>query len=129
MVTSNWQIIGSHEVRFIFTCQNLIKLNLSCFRSISSGHEGPVSSLCFNPSPSSSLLVSVSWDKTLRVWDAVSSAASLTRETINLTADGLAVCFRPDGQQVAVASLDGHISVFDPHQVRNWMRKFFVFVD
>ena len=81
-----------------------------------SGHEGPVSSVAFNPSPSSSLLVSVSWDKTLRMWDAVSSAASLTRETVNLTADGLAVCFRPDGQQVAVASLDGHISIFDPHQ-------------
>lgn len=81
-----------------------------------SGHEGPVSSLAFNPNPSSSLLVSVSWDKTLRMWDAVSSAASLTRETVNLTSDGLAVCFRPDGQQVAVASLDGHISIFDPHQ-------------
>ncbi|EFX76049.1 hypothetical protein DAPPUDRAFT_249541 [Daphnia pulex] len=62
------------------------------------------------------LLVSVSWDKTLRIWDAVSSAASLTREAINLTSDGLAVCFRPDGQQVAVASLDGHISICDPHQ-------------
>ena len=82
-----------------------------------SGHEGPVSSLCFSPSPLSSLLVSVSWDKTLRIWDAVSSSASLTRESINLTSDGLAICFRPDGQQVAVASLDGHISIFDPHQV------------
>lgn len=81
-----------------------------------SGHEGPVSSLCFSPSPSSSLLVSVSWDKTLRIWDAVSSAASLTRETVNLTSDGLAVCFRPDGKQVAVATLDGHISIFDPQQ-------------
>lgn len=54
----------------------------------------------------------------MRVWDAVSSSASMTREAITLTSDGLAVCFRPDGQQVAVASLDGHISIFDPHQVR-----------
>ena len=75
-----------------------------------------MSSVAFSPSTDSSLLVSVSWDKTLRVWDAVSAAASLTRETINLTADGLAVCFRPDGQQVAVATLDGHVSVFDPIQ-------------
>jgi periodic tryptophan protein 2 len=82
-----------------------------------SDHEGPVSSLNFSPIPLSSLLVSVSWDKTSRIWDAVSSAASLTREAINLTSDGLAVCFRPDGQQVAVAFLDGHISICDPHQV------------
>ena len=59
-------------------------------------------------------MASVSWDKTLRIWDAVSSAASLSRETINLTADGLAVCFRPDGEQLAVATLDGHIGIFDP---------------
>jgi len=76
-----------------------------------------VSGVCFNPNPSSSLLCSVSWDKTIRVWDAVSSAASLSRETINLTADGLTVCFRPDGLQVAVASLDGHVSIFNPHEV------------
>lgn len=78
-----------------------------------------MSSIAFSPSPLSSMLVSVSWDKTLRIWDAVSSAASVSRETVNLTADGLAVCFRPDGKQVAVASLNGHISVFDPHQVLN----------
>jgi periodic tryptophan protein 2 len=82
-----------------------------------SDHEGPVSSLNFSSIPLSSLLGSVSWDKTSRIWDAVSSAASLTREAINLTSDGLAVCFRPDGQQVAVAFLDGHISICDPHQV------------
>jgi len=85
---------------------------------LSSGHEGPVSSLSFSPSISSSMLVSVSWDKTLRVWDAVDSAASLSRETISLSADGLAVAFRPDGQQVAVCTLDGHIGIFNPHQVK-----------
>lgn len=75
-----------------------------------------MSSVSFSPSPTSSLLASVSWDKTLRLWDAVTSAASVTRETINLTADGLYVCFRPDGKQLAAATLDGHISIFDPIQ-------------
>jgi len=81
-----------------------------------SGHEGPVSSVSFSPSISSSMLVSVSWDKTLRVWDAVATAASLTREAITLSADGLAVAFRPDGERVAVCTLDGHIAIFNPHQ-------------
>lgn len=73
--------------------------------------------MCFSPSITSSMLVSVSWDKTLRVWDAVATAASLTREAINLSGDGLAVAFRPDGDQVAVCTLDGHIAIFNPHQV------------
>jgi len=77
-----------------------------------------VSGVAFCANPASSLLVSVSWDKTMRVWDAVASAASLTRETIDLTADALAVCFRPDGLQVAVATLDGHISIFDPMEAK-----------
>jgi len=110
-LASYWKCSGIHLSKFVMLLLNQV------FLKYNSGHEGPISSVAFNPSPSSSLLVSVSWDKTLRMWDAVSSAASLTRETVNLTADGLCVCFRPDGQQVAVASLDGHISIFDPHQV------------
>jgi len=50
------------------------------------GHEGPVSNIAFNPSPASSTLVSVSWDKTMRIWDTVET--SVSREAITLTADG-----------------------------------------
>ena len=40
------------------------------------GHEGPVGGVAFSPCPSSTMLATVSWDKTLRVWDAISSTAT-----------------------------------------------------
>lgn len=55
--------------------------------------------------------MSVSWDKTLRIWEAIEKSAS--HETIELISDGLYVTFKPDGQEVAVATLDGQISIFD----------------
>lgn len=56
-------------------------------------------------------MASVSWDKTLRIWDAIEKGAA--HETIELTADGLCVAFKPNGQEVAVATLDGQIAIFD----------------
>ena len=56
-------------------------------------------------------MASVSWDKTLRIWDAIEKGSA--HETIELIADGLCVVFNPNGQEVAVATLDGQISVFD----------------
>ncbi|KAF7689577.1 hypothetical protein HF521_012930 [Silurus meridionalis] len=75
-----------------------------------SGHEGPVSSLCF--SPIQSVLASVSWDKTVRLWDMRDSWQ--TREILRLTSDGLGVTYRPDGQELAVATLDGEITFWNP---------------
>ncbi|XP_026787994.3 PWP2 small subunit processome component [Pangasianodon hypophthalmus] len=75
-----------------------------------SGHEGPVSSLCF--SPIQSVLASVSWDKTVRLWDMRDSWQ--TREILRLTSDGLVVTYRPDGRELAVASLDGEITFWNP---------------
>uniref|UniRef100_A0A8C5C7W9 Small-subunit processome Utp12 domain-containing protein n=1 Tax=Gadus morhua TaxID=8049 RepID=A0A8C5C7W9_GADMO len=74
------------------------------------GHAGPVSSLCF--SPVQSILASASWDKTVRIWDMIDSWQ--TKETLPLPADGLAVSYRPDGQELAVATLDGEISFWVP---------------
>ena len=77
-----------------------------------SGHDGPVSSLSFSPSASSSIMASVSWDKTLRLWNAIAVGSS--SETIQLGgSDGTAVTFRPDGGQVAVATLNGQITFYD----------------
>ena len=77
-----------------------------------SGHEGPVSSLVFSPSVSSSMMASVSWDKTLRIWNAISVGSN--SEVIQLGgSDGTAVAFRADGIQVAVATINGQISFFD----------------
>ncbi|KAJ8922015.1 hypothetical protein NQ315_008654 [Exocentrus adspersus] len=78
---------------------------------ILAGHEGPVSSVTFSPTMTSTVLASVSWDKTLRVWDAIEKGSA--HETIELTADGVCVVFKPDGQDVAVATLDGQIVVFN----------------
>nr|CAD7606408.1 unnamed protein product [Timema genevievae] len=76
-----------------------------------SGHEGPVVSVAFNPSITSTSLASASWDQTLRLWNAVESGG--THETLRLPADGLCVTYKPDGEEVAVATLDGQITFFN----------------
>jgi len=76
-----------------------------------SGHEGPVGGLAFSPALTSTQLATVSWDKSLRIWDAIESSGA--RETIALGSDGLAVAWRPDGQTVSVATLSGQIQTFD----------------
>jgi periodic tryptophan protein 2 len=73
------------------------------------GHEAPVSCLSF--CPSRALLVSGSWDKSVRLWDVFESKAAA--ETLQLPADVLALTFRPDGVQLAVASLDAQITFWD----------------
>lgn len=76
-----------------------------------SGHEGPVVGIAFNPTTGSTSLASVSWDRTLRLWNAVESGSHY--ESIHLTHDGLAVAYRPDGKEVAVATLNGNITMFN----------------
>lgn len=58
-----------------------------------------------------SQLASVSWDKTLRIWEALEKGSA--HETIELMADGLCVVYKPDGKHVAVATLDGNIHTFE----------------
>lgn len=67
--------------------------------------------MAFNPNIASTELVSVSWDKTLKIWNAIENGSS--HETIQLTSDGLYVTYKPNGEEVAVATLDGHISFFN----------------
>ncbi|KAG7196594.1 hypothetical protein KM043_013084 [Ampulex compressa] len=88
----------------------LWSVKLGTLLEVLSGHEGPVISLEFNPNPASTELVSVSWDKTLKIWNAIESGSS--HETIQLTADGLCVTYKPNGEEVAIATLDGQISFF-----------------
>lgn len=88
----------------------LWSVKLGKLLEILSGHEGPVVSLAFNPSAASTELVSVSWDKTLKIWNAIENGSA--HETIQLTADGLYVTYKPNGEEVAVATLDGQISFF-----------------
>ncbi|XP_033339353.1 periodic tryptophan protein 2 homolog [Megalopta genalis] len=89
----------------------LWSVKLGTLLEIMSGHEGPVVSLAFNPNPASTEMASVSWDKTLKIWNAIETGSS--HETIKLTADGLYVTYKPNGEEVAVATLDGQISFFN----------------
>jgi periodic tryptophan protein 2 len=73
------------------------------------GHEAPISSLQFNPQKSQ--LISCGWDKTLRVWSVFTEKGGC--ETTHLSADALAVAPRPDGEGLAVATLDGLITLWD----------------
>ncbi|KDQ58678.1 hypothetical protein JAAARDRAFT_34512 [Jaapia argillacea MUCL 33604] len=74
------------------------------------GHTGPISSLCFEPSVGN-VLTSGSWDKSVRLWNVF--ARSRNVEPFQLNADVLAVAYRPDGKELAVATLDGQITFFD----------------
>ena len=71
-----------------------------------SGHEGPVSSLGF--APNGSVLVSGSWDRTVRIWSVF--ARTQTSEPLQLQSDVLCVGVRPDSKQIAVSTLDGQLT-------------------
>ncbi|MCJ1422755.1 hypothetical protein MMC29_000635 [Sticta canariensis] len=71
-----------------------------------SGHEGPVTSLAF--APSGSILVSGSWDHTVRIWSIF--GRSQTSEPLQLHADVLRVAVRADSKQVAISTLDGQLT-------------------
>ncbi|XP_005103088.1 periodic tryptophan protein 2 homolog [Aplysia californica] len=73
------------------------------------GHEGPISALDF--SQSDGVLASGSWDKTVKLWGIYEQAGM--RETIDLNSDVLALTFRPDGKEFAVATLNAHVTFWD----------------
>lgn len=75
------------------------------------GHTSPVTTIAFSPSLTSTTLLSGSWDKTVRIWNCLESNSE--NESIDLLADVTAVCFKPNGEEVAVATLNGNIHIFD----------------
>lgn len=79
---------------------------------VMAGHEGPVSSLAF--CANRPLLASASWDKTVRTWDLYNGKGAM--ETLQHNHEVLAVAFRPDGKQLASATLDGQIFLWDPQE-------------
>ncbi|EPQ64814.1 Bgt-1678 [Blumeria graminis f. sp. tritici] len=70
------------------------------------GHEGPVSSLKF--SPNGGLVVSGSWDHSVRLWSVFDRTQS--SEPLQLQSDVLDIAFRPDSKQIAVSTLDGQLT-------------------
>lgn len=73
------------------------------------GHEGPISCLAFGQE--NSTLASASWDKTVRIWNIFSR--NQTVEPIEISSDVLSLTMRPDCKELAVSTLDGHITIFD----------------
>lgn len=98
---------GGQDVFEIF----LWSIKFGHLLEVLSGHEAPVSSLAFSPVATSSTMVSVSWDKTLKIWDCLETTT--INETIDLLSDAMCVTFKPNGEEVAVATLNGNISVFN----------------
>lgn len=74
-----------------------------------SGHEGPISTLAFTPD--GRMLVSGSWDRTIRTWNVFDRSQS--SETLQLTSDLLCVTVRPDSAQIAASTLDGQLTFWD----------------
>lgn len=99
---------GGQDVFEIF----LWSMKVGRLLEILSGHEGPVVSLDFHPGLTSTELASVSWDGTLRIWNAVE--VNTQYEAIRINSDCLSVTYRPNGEEVAVASLDGQITIYEP---------------
>ncbi|TPP63498.1 WD40-repeat-containing subunit of the 18S rRNA processing complex [Fasciola gigantica] len=103
---------------FIWSMQTGILL------TILSGHTAPISAITFNPDISGYALemASVSWDKTLRLWNLTGNTAdehnpsSLgnVKEVVNFAHDVLCVAYRGDGKELALALLNGDIVFYDP---------------
>lgn len=67
--------------------------------------------MAFAPLVTSTTLVSGSWDKTIKIWNCLESSGE--HETIEIMSDVTAVAFKPDGEEVAVAALNGNIQIFN----------------
>ncbi|XP_053962765.1 periodic tryptophan protein 2 homolog [Anastrepha ludens] len=89
----------------------LWSVKLGKLLEVISGHEGPVSSIAFSPVAAMTTLVSGSWDKTIKIWNCLENNSE--HETIDVLTDATCVVFSPSGEHVAVATLNGHITIFD----------------
>lgn len=73
------------------------------------GHEAPV--LCLAFGSERAVLALASWDKTVRIWSIFGRSQQV--EPIEVSSDVQALAMRPDSKEVVVATLDGHLTVFD----------------
>ncbi|XP_059484543.1 periodic tryptophan protein 2 homolog [Neocloeon triangulifer] len=105
--TAEFVAAGGQDVFEIY----LWSMKIGRLLEVLSGHEGPVISVAFSPSPTSTTLASVSWDKTLKIWNTIEVGSD--HESVLLASAALCVSFRPDGEEIAVATLDGQISFFE----------------
>lgn len=69
------------------------------------GHKGPVSGIAFRPLRGT--LASSSWDRSIRLWDMYERKGSC--EVLEHSKEVLAVCYRPDGRELAGCTTAGEI--------------------
>lgn len=86
----------------------LWSMKLGTLLEVIGGHKGPIVSLEF--APNSSSLLSGSWDKSIRLWNGIETSSD--HETIDVLSDVVCVTFNPNGEEFAVATINGNISVF-----------------
>lgn len=90
---------------------HLWSLKFGKILEVMSGHEAPVASLDFSPSATSSMLVSGAWDHTIKIWNCLEKSGE--HENVDLMSDVVCVAFKPNGEEVAVATLNCTISVLN----------------
>jgi periodic tryptophan protein 2 len=84
-------------------------LQTSKVLDIFTGHTGPVCELKFLSS--GCMLVSASWDGTVKTWDLYKS--NVPTESLQHTSDVVCVACRPDGKQVCSGSIGGLLSFWN----------------
>ena len=90
---------------------HLWSLKFGKILEVLTGHEGPVSSLDFSPVPTSSMLVSGAWDHTIKIWNCLETSEDY--ENVDMMSDVVCIAFKPNGEEVAVATLNCNIVVLN----------------
>jgi periodic tryptophan protein 2 len=94
--------LDSHEIY-------LWSLQTGQLVDVFSGHSAPITSLAFEPTRGR-ILASGSWDRLVRLWDIYAAPdAKSYGDPFTHESDVLALSFRPDGVELTVATLAGHL--------------------
>lgn len=96
---------GSQDVFDI----HLWSLKFGKILEVLSGHEGPVASLDFSPTPTSSTLVSGAWDRKIKIWNCLENSGA--HENVDMMSDVVCVAFKPNGEEIAIATLNCTITI------------------
>lgn len=106
-IDNNAEIVcaGSHDPFSIYVWN----LKTSDIVDILSGHTGPISSIAF--STTSDLLVSGSWDKTVRLWSLYSKRGDY--ESFDINGEVLNVDLSSNSKQFSACNIKGEIHTWD----------------